>query len=276
LKGVAGYDLTALVVGSEGTLGVVTRMTVRLRPLPPEIRTLLAYFPTVEDGARAVADLSTSGTDFRASELIDAFTLQAARASSDLRVPPGTGAALLLEIDGEGDDGALDAPLEAVWKVLERHRAEDVVAATSERERRDLWETRRKLSASVKEGRGHWISEDVGVPRARLPDLVAAIGGIRESSGLELASYGHAGEGNLHVNILFDDPADRPRAIEASEAVFRVALDLGGTISAEHGIGAAKRRYLAWEQADPVISLQRELKRVFDPANLMNPGKVLP
>ncbi len=277
LKGVAGYDLTALVVGSEGTLGVVTGVTVRLRPLPRAIRTLLCYFEAVADAARAVAELAACGVDVRCAELIDGLSLDAARAqNAELGVPEGARAALLLELDAERDEEGLDAGLEAVGEVLSAHGADPITVAASAGQREAIWRVRRDLSASIKEGRRYWISEDVGVPRVRIPDLIDAVARIRDSSGIDMAAYGHAAEGNLHVNMLWDDPADRPRAEQASEAVFRAALDLGGTISAEHGVGLAKRRYLAWEQSRPVLALQRQLKRIFDPGDIMNPGKLLP
>lgn len=276
LKGVAGYDLTALVVGSEGTLGVVTEVILRLRPLPRAQRTFLAYFAAVEQAALAVADLAAIGVDLRVAELIDGLSLDAARASGGFGVPDAAGAALLLELDAEREGDALDRSLEIVGEQLARHDALDIRVAATAAQRESIWEVRRDLSATIKEGRSHWISEDVGVARARVPDLVRAVARIREQSGLTMATYGHAGEGNLHVNILWDDPADRPRAVAASEAVFRAALDLGGTISAEHGIGAAKRNYLAWEQSAELIAMQRAIKLLFDPTGIMNPGKVFP
>lgn len=276
-KGVVGYDLAALVVGSEGTLGIVTRMTLRLRPLPREVRTALGFFPDVGAAARAVAELAGIGLDLRVAELIDGYTLDAGRVRGGLRVPDGAGAALLLELDGElADSGDIDQRLEIVGEALLRHRALEVMVAASDRERAAVWTLRRDLSVAVKEGYSHWISEDVGVPRAKVPELIEAVGRIRRDAGLTIATYGHAGEGNLHVNILWDDPADAARAEAASAAVFRVALDLGGTVSGEHGIGSAKVSYVSWEQTPEVIALQREIKRLFDPLGILNPGKVLP
>lgn len=276
LKGVAGYDLTGLVVGSEGTLGIITSANLRLRPLPRALRTILAYFPDVAAAAQAVAGLSKNGVDLRVAELVDGLCLDAARAAGGFAVPEGAGAALLLELDGEREDGSLDAALEIVGECLLRDRADDIAVAATAAQREAIWAVRRDLSAIIKEGRRYWISEDVGVPRARIPALVEALIRARDESGLDMAAYGHAGEGNLHVNILFDDPGQRAAAKTASEQIFRAALDLGGTISAEHGIGLAKRPYLAWEQSAAVLDLQRGLKRHFDPQGLMNPGKVLP
>lgn len=276
LKGVAGYDLTALVVGSEGTLGVVTSITLRLRPLPRAVRTLLTYFRATADAASAVAHLAASGVDLRAAEFIDTLSLEAARAKGGFDVPADAGAVLLIELDAEREDGSIDAVMEAVGELLLAHGAADTSVAASESQREAIWSVRRDLSASIKEGRRFSISEDVGVPRANVPELVARVEKIRDRSRIDMSTYGHAGEGNLHVNLLWDEPGDRDRAVRASEEVFRAALDLGGTISGEHGLGIAKRRFLPWEQSDPVIALQRELKRVFDPSGIMNPGKLLP
>ncbi len=276
LKGVAGYDLTALVVGSEGTLGIVTSITFRVRPLPRAVRTLLTYFRTTADAAMAVADLAASGVDLRAAEFIDTPSLDAARAKGGFDVPADAGAVLLLELDAEREDDSIDAGMEVVGELLLSHGADDIAVATTESQREAIWSVRRDLSASIKEGRRFSISEDVGVPRARVPELVAQVEKIRDRSGIDMSTYGHAGEGNLHVNLLWDDPGDRGRATAASEAVFRAALDLGGTISGEHGLGIAKRRFLSWEQSEPVIALQRELKKIFDPSGIMKPGKLLP
>jgi glycolate oxidase len=274
LKGVAGYDLTGLVVGSEGTLGVVTQVTVRLRPSPRALRTFLAYFSTVDEAALAVADLAAIGVDLRVAELIDGLSLDAARASAGFGVPKEAGAALLLELDAEREGESLDLSLETVGDKLLARGAMDLRVAMTLSQRESIWDLRRDLSAIIKEGHSFWISEDVGVARARIPDLVRAVTRIRDDCGLIMATYGHAGEGNLHVNILWDDPQERDRAVKASEAVFRATLDLGGTISAEHGIGIAKRAYLPWEQEEELIAMQRAIKSIFDPAGVMNPGKV--
>ncbi len=273
IKGVAGYDLTGLFVGSEGTLGVVTEVTLELLPLPRHVATGLVAFADVAGAARAVTRLLTSGVLPRCLELFDDVSLEAAARTSPYRFPPGAGAALLVEVDGNDEDGVL-AELARAAEALAADAQGEMVMARDEAQRRSLWETRRMLSVNLKIVHPRKLSEDVAVPRSRIPDLVAQAKEIGRRHGLTVATYGHAGDGNLHVNILFDREDERGRAEGAAADVLRASVDLGGTITGEHGVGYTKRAFLEYEQGAELVALQRRLKAVFDPLGILNPGKI--
>lgn len=264
-KGVAGYDLTALLVGSEGTLGIITAAVLRLCPRPLAVRTLWVRFPTTIEACAVVPRIFAAGVLPRALELFDGRLVQMDELAGD--------AALLVELDG--DERGAEADLQRVLDELGPHASSPRLARDSA-ERDALWARRRRFSDAVKQGHALHLSEDVAVPLGRLPELLRRVDEVRDHSGLAVAAYGHAGDGNLHVNLLYDDPADRPRVIEASEEIFRAALDLGGTITGEHGIGLLKRPYLGWEQGPEVLDLQRRIKAALDPDGVLNPDKVLP
>ncbi|MCK6526624.1 FAD-binding protein [Myxococcota bacterium] len=273
LKGVAGYDLTALLVGSEGTLAVLTRLVLRLRPRPRAVETALVPFATVEAAARAVPRIWTSGIQPRVLELLDGGALAAVRRRGAVPVGEGWGAVLLVETDGEpgGCREEMDRLLDRVADAVEAPRR-----SRDEGEREALWAVRREMSAAVKEGARGWSSEDVTVPTDRIAALCAYVGEVAGEGGLRVAIYGHAGDGNLHVNLLYDAAAGRARLRDATERIYRRTLDEGGTLTGEHGIGSTKRAWLPWEQDETALGLQRDLKRIFDPKGILNPGKVLP
>ncbi|MBX3215033.1 MAG: FAD-binding protein [Labilithrix sp.] len=275
IKGVTGYDVTSLLVGSEGTLGVFTEITLRLVHAPTEIATVLALYPDARAAAAAVTRVIARGLVPRCLELMDAWTLEAIRrqgVSVDLRA----NAMLLVEIDG-GRDAALDATLEALGETLsEGGQAIDVVAAEDAAQRARLWEARRMLSMATRKLAKHKLSEDVVVPRSRLVALLDEAARVCEREGVRHLTYGHAGDGNMHVNFLWDDDGERPAVDRAIEGLMRATVGLGGTLSGEHGIGVSKAAYLPIEQGPELIALQEDLKRVFDPSGLLNPGKIFP
>ncbi len=273
VKGVAGYDLTGLFVGSEGTLGIVTEVTLELVPLPRHVATGLVAFGALADAARAVTRLLTSGVLPRCLELFDDVSLQAAARTSPYRFPAGAGAALLVEVDGNDPEAVL-GELARAAEALAADARGDMEVARDERQRRALWDTRRALSTNLKAVHPRKLSEDVAVPRSRIPELVARAKEIGARQRLTVATYGHAGDGNLHVNVLFDREDERPRAEAAAAEVLRASVDLGGTITGEHGVGWSKRGFLEYEQGPEVIALQKRLKAAFDPLGLLNPGKI--
>lgn len=275
VKGVTGYDVTALLVGSEGTLGVFTEVTVRLVPKPAEIATVLALFDDVRAAADAVRRVVAAGLVSRCLELMDGPTLEAIRAQG-VAVDPRASAMLLVEVDGSAGT-ALDEALQRLGDVLtEGGTALDVVAAQDASQRARLWEARRMLSPATRKLAKYKLSEDVVVPRSRLVDLFVEVDRIGEETGVRHLTYGHAGDGNLHVNWLWNDPAERPAVDRAIEGLMRATIRLGGTLSGEHGIGVLKAAYLPLEQSPELIALQQDLKRVFDPNGLLNPGKIFP
>ncbi len=275
IKGVAGYDVTALLVGSEGTLAVVTEITVQLLPLPRHVSTALVVFRDVADAARAVSRVLAAGVLPRCLELIDDVGVQACARTAPFRFPPGAGAALLVETDGN-DEEQVFAEIARVGELVRGDAAGEVLVAQSEAQRRDIWETRKFLSVNLKSLHPHKLSEDVAVPRSRIPEMIRLAREIGRRHGFLIATYGHAGDGNLHCNVLYDRPEDRPRVEAAVAEILRAAVDLGGTITGEHGVGLAKRGFLEYEQGKDLVALQRRLKAVFDPEGILNPGKIFP
>jgi glycolate oxidase len=273
IKGVAGYDLTALLVGSEGTLGIVTEVTLKLLPRPRHVATALVSFASVDAAARAVTRILTSGALPRCLELMDDVALAAAARTSPHRFPPGAGAALILETDGN-DEEQVFAELVRTAELVREDASGDVVVAQGEAQRRDVWETRRYLSVNLKALHPLKLSEDVAVPRSRIPEMVARAKEIGARLGLAVATYGHAGDGNLHCNVLFDRAGERPAVDAAVAEILRAAVALGGTTTGEHGVGLAKRDFLELEQGREVVALERRLKALFDPLGILNPGKI--
>ena len=274
VKGVTGYDVTSLLVGSEGTLGVFSEITLKLVHAPTEIATVLALYPDVRAAAAAVQRVIARGLVPRCLELMDAWTLDAIRrqgVSVDLRA----NAMLLVEVDGR--NAPIDGILEALGETLsEGGQAIDVVAAQDKAQRARLWEARRMLSMATRKLAKYKLSEDVVVPRSRLVSLLDEAARICELEKVRHLTYGHAGDGNMHVNFLWDDDSERPAVDRAIDGLMRATVRLGGTLSGEHGIGVSKAAYLPLEQGPELVALQQDLKRVFDPSGLLNPGKVFP
>jgi glycolate oxidase len=275
IKGVAGYDLTGLFVGSEGTLGIVTEATLKLLPRPRHVATALVAFPTVEAAARAVSRVLAQGVIPRCLELLDDVSLAAAATTSPLPLPAGAGAALLVETDGN-DEEQVFAEIVRVAETVKGDAAGEVIVAQNEAQRREVWETRKFLSVNLKKLHPMKLSEDVAVPRSRIPEMIARAKEIGRARGLAVATYGHAGDGNLHCNVLFDREGERPAVDAAVAELLRAAVDLGGTITGEHGVGLAKRDFLELEQGREVVALERRLKALFDPLGILNPGKIFP
>ncbi|MBL8715597.1 MAG: FAD-binding protein [Myxococcales bacterium] len=272
VKGVTGYDVTATLVGSEGTLGVFTEITLRLLPKPPEVRTLLALFSAVKGCGDATSQIVARGLTPRCLELMDEMALGALRANG-AAVDPRAAALLLIEIDGDHD---LDRDMERIGEACMDAGAIDVVVAQDAAQRDRLWAARRELSPAVRKLAKKKLSEDVVVPRSKVTALLEACARIREREGLKMLAYGHAGDGNLHVNFFWDHEDELPRVDRAIEACFREVLALGGTLSGEHGIGVLKAPYLPLEQSPALIALQKRIKSAFDPQGLLNPGKIFP
>jgi glycolate oxidase len=275
-KGVTGFDMAGLFVGSEGVLGVATEITVRLIGLPEATGLLLAVMPDAVTAGRAVTALVRHGLRPRALELLDKTTIDHVRPHAPYKLPADAGAALLVELDGEAH--AMEANLMRIGGLCEELGAREVLVARDEADRERIWKTRRLCSESLTRAHRFKLSEDVVVPTGSIPEMFARLQQVGVRHGLLIAAYGHAGDGNLHVNILSDedaaDPGVRRRIDNAIDDVFREALALGGTLSGEHGIGIAKSRYMSWEQSPHLIELQKSLKRIFDPEGLMNPGKI--
>jgi glycolate oxidase len=273
-KGVTGYDLTSLLVGSEGTLAVVTRATVKLVPAPESVVTLLVFVPDVVAAGHVVGAAFSEGILPRCVELLDPFALDIVRPQAGVAVPEGAQAMLLVELDGP--EPLLETQLERCGEAMMAAGAVEVLVAKDSTERDRLWAARRELSHSLRRTANHKLSEDVVVPRTRIPDLLSRCARLAERSGIRMPTYGHAGDGNLHVNFLWDDPAQRFAVDRAIHALFERVVELGGTLTGEHGIGVLKAPYLPLEQSAPLIALQERIKDQFDPQGLLNPGKIFP
>ena len=274
VKGVTGYDVTALLVGSEGTLGVFTEVTLRLVPKPPEVATVLALFDDVRHAGAAVSALVARGLVPRCLEMLDAATLDAVRAQK-VAIDPRAKGMLLIEVDGEA--GTISLLLEQIADVVSRGEGlVDLLAAQDASQRARLWEARRALSPATRKLAKYKLSEDIVVPRSRIGELLDGVDAIGARTSVRHLTYGHAGDGNFHVNFLWNDERERPLVDQAIEALMRLTLSLGGTLTGEHGIGLSKAAYMPLEQSEDLLALQRDIKRVFDPKQLLNPGKIFP
>jgi glycolate oxidase len=271
IKGVAGYDLVGLFVGSEGTLGVATELTLQLLPLPRAVHTALITFASVEQAARAVNAVLGAGLLPRALELLDDVALRAVD-GRPVRFPAGAGACLIAEIDGAVEEGVW-AELALLGEVCTAQGALEVLVAQDASQRERLWSARRSVSPGLRTLAPRKISDDIVVPRSRIAEAIAGCKAIGAELGLTVATYGHAGDGNLHANVLYADP-QWPLVEQALERMLTLTLSLGGTITGEHGIGLAKRRWLPMEQSEPLLALQRSLKALLDPPGLLNPAKI--
>ncbi len=272
-KGVAGYDLTRLVVGSEGTLGVVTEVTLALRPAPEPALTVAASFRTGEDALRAAAAVMACGLRPSLLEFIDQTTARAIQSYRDMGLPEDVGGLLL----AQSDRGALAAAdIGRVAGICADHDAIDVAEASDAQDSELLLEARRLVNAGL-EMLGVKLVDDVAVPRPRLPELLRGVQQIAEDLDVLIACPGHVGDGNMHPTVIIDrdDPDGERRAVLAFDAVMDLGLRLGGTITGEHGVGSLKRRWLERELGTTGAALHRRIREIFDPLGVLNPGKVL-
>ncbi len=271
VKDVAGYDLKRLFVGSEGTLGVVTEVTLRLRPAPPPAVTVVATFPSVGAAGRAVSAIAAA-TRPAALELMDATAVRAVEQQLRMGLDTGCGALLVGRADAGGDRGRADAA--AMAACCEDGGATEVLA-TDDPDEGEQFMAARRMAIPAVERLGTVLIEDVGVPLPAVADLVEGVAGVAAAHGTTIATIGHAGDGNFHPLVVFDrrDPDATARAERAFGAVMDLALALGGTITGEHGVGTLKRPWLASQLGDDVLDLQRRIKALFDPLGILNPGK---
>ncbi|MCP4869446.1 MAG: FAD-binding oxidoreductase [Proteobacteria bacterium] len=272
-KGVAGYDLTSLLVGSEGTLAVIAGIRLALRPRPREVVSAMIAFERTSYAAEAVIQARTSGLQPRALELFDSTTVERMGRDVQSGVDPTWGALLLVEFDGE--PGMPAAFLRRFAEELPRP-PEHLQLCSTPAQRKTLWSMRRRTSRSVKEGALGWITEDVAVPLGAMPRMLQLISQVGRKHKLIAFAYGHAGDGNLHVNLLWEELSGSSRAAKAADEIMVHALELGGTVTGEHGIGLVKRPYLERELGAPQVALQRQIKATFDPLGILNPGKGFP
>jgi glycolate oxidase len=276
MKGVVGYDLTRLFLGSEGTLGVITRITLRLVSKPPARQTLAAGFKTLAAAAEAVSLILRSGLAPTALEFMDHVTLSCVQEMLPFKLPAGTAALLLMAVDGHPQD--VEDRAGRMARFCREQGGSPVLRAKTPEEAEGLWRARKVISPALLKVKPHKVSEDVVVPLGAIPALISALEKISGRRGLIIPSYGHAGDGNIHVNVLYDQQISREReAVDQAVAdIFHVVRELNGSLSGEHGIGLTKAPYLGLELSDAALALQRRVKQAFDPHNIMNPGKIFP
>jgi D-lactate dehydrogenase len=275
-KGATGYDLQRLLIGSEGTLALIVAATLRLTPLPSQRRVVRALYRDVASAAQAVARLMAQAVTPSMLEFMDGDCVRLARDVGGADLPPDAGALLMIEADGDAE--TLPHAVEALMRAAGGDRLVSLDDAADEAAREQLWSARKALSPALRTLAPGKINEDVVVPVSRIPQLVDGIRLLAEELALPIVSFGHAGNGNLHVNILVDpaDAAQMERAHAALARVFALTLSLGGTLSGEHGIGLAKRDFMPQAIDPATLALMRQVKAVFDPAGILNPGKLLP
>jgi len=275
-KGVVGYDLTRLIIGSEGTLALITEATLRLTPLPEARRTLRAAYADIHAAAAAVSAIMAQPVTPCALELMDGAAIETVRRYTDLPLPEGADALLMIEVDGPA--ACIEAAAGAVAEAATLPGLVELRLAADALEVAALWKARRALSPALRHIAPKKINEDVVVPVSRMAELIDGLTGLSRRSGVQIVNFGHAGNGNIHVNLLVDTSRgdDMARAMDCLEAVFELVLALGGTLSGEHGVGLEKRDFVAREIDPATLGLMQAIKRQFDPNGILNVGKGLP
>jgi glycolate oxidase len=277
VKDVTGYDLTSLFVGSEGTLGVITEALLKLIAKPKFVQTARADFRAVSDASRAVNAILSEGVTPATLELMDETAIQCAEEAKHLGLPMDVEAMLIIETDGS-QEAAVSRDIGEIARLCREYGSNEVLVAKDDAERDALWNARRSVSPSLARKAPNKLGEDITVPLSKIPEAIKRIKDISRKHGLPIVILGHAGDGNLHPNILFDkrDRAEWERVQGAVKDIFATALDVGGTLSGEHGIGALKRPFMLDALGERSIDLQRQIQKVFDPLGILNPGKVFP
>jgi glycolate oxidase len=277
IKDVVGYDLISLFIGSEGTLGVITEALLRLTAKPKSVRTARAEFALLDDASRTVNAILSAGIIPATIELMDETAIACIEEAMGLGLPLDVEAMLIIEVDG-ADENAVVAEIEAVARICRANGARAVNVAQDEQERATLWAARRSVSPSLARKAPNKLGEDITVPRSAIPEAIRRIKAISAQHGLPIVVFGHAGDGNLHPNILFDqrDPEQWEKVESMVAEIFEVSLQLGGTLSGEHGVGTLKRPFMERALGPLSLEIQRRVKQALDPRNVLNPGKVLP
>lgn len=271
-----GLDLRGLVVGSEGTLGIVTEAVIRLVPLPKEYRTFLSAFDSPDQAIRVVSKIIASGLMPAALEMMDQKIISALNKAFGMDFPEDAGAILLVELDGDPESVSGDA--KAVQAIFEELGARSIRIAKNESERQNLWKARKRAFGAIGRLAPSYMTQDAVIPRSRLPEVLPKVYKVAQEHQLGVANIFHAGDGNLHPCLLFDerDPVQVENVWKASGEIQKICVEAGGTITGEHGIGTQKIPYLSLVFSDDDLSLMQDIRCVFNPKSLLNPGKVLP
>ncbi len=274
MKSVSGYDLTRLFVGSEGTLGIVTEITLKINPKPRAFHTGLAYFASLRDAGQSVTDIMHSGIIPSVLEVLDENAVKVLQGQTRMNLPD-VNAIILVETDGYTQAEA-SYQMNKVVEVFKKNKATRIQKTDSVEEAEELWRARKSVGIASSQLMPNIVSEDVTVPMSNIPDLLTGISSIVKKHGLPFIIFGHAGDGNLHPKIMYDrsDPEQVKGIEQAVDEIFKLTCDLGGTLTGEHGIGLAKAPYMHLEHDQVAMDLMRSLKRLFDPNNILNPGKM--
>jgi glycolate oxidase len=277
IKDVTGYDLNGLFTGSEGTLGLVTEALLRLVAKPRYARTALAEFASLSDASRTVNAILLAGILPAALELMDQTAIACIEEALHLGLNTDVEASLIIETDG-ADDSTVSREIEAAAQICRDSGAQSVKLAGDEAERASLWKARRSMAPSLARKAPNKMGEDITVPRSEIPEVIQRLRQISARHGLPVVIFGHAGDGNLHPNVLFDkrEPEQWHKAEQMVAEIFAAALAVGGTLSGEHGVGVLKRPYLENALGPVSIDVQRHIKQALDPLNILNPGKIFP
>ena len=269
-------DLTPLLVGSEGTLGIITRIALRLIDAPEYRGTQRIIFPSLELAGNSVTEIMAAGILPSICELMDKSVLDAITVYTGTELPPETEALLLIEIDGNPEE--VKEGMDEVEKICRNRQAIEILSTDDPAETEELWTLRRSVSPSLSRLATGKLNEDVSVPRSKMPDLLKVARRISGRYGLPIPCFGHAGDGNIHLNVMYDtgDTLQGKRAFQAMEEIFREVVRLEGTISGEHGIGIVKREYMRLQMSSAELDTLRKIKEAFDPDGLFNPGKIIP
>lgn len=274
LKNVVGYDLTKLFVGSEGTLGIVTQITLKLIPKPAAKKTMLVQFKTIDDAAQSVSAIIGAKIIPTTLEFLDAATIGCIRGRSNIPLPENCQAILIIEVDG--DQQVLDAQAEQILTVIRPFNVLDTRIATTDEESEEIWKVRRIVSPSLRQVNPDKFNEDIVVPRSKVPDMIRALESISNQYNVPIVNFGHAGDGNIHVNVMVDlkEEGMEDTVATVMEEIFKAAVNLKGSISGEHGIGTSKAKYMSMELNKETIEYMQRIKAALDPLNILNPGKI--
>ena len=274
VKNVVGFDLTGLMCGSEGMLGIITEATLKLLPMPEATSTVRANFYSMEAACKVLTKFTPEGLLPMAMEVIDKLCIEAVEGNYAFGLSKDANAILLVAVDGSKEE--VDRQAQIVERIIAEGGGFDIVRAKSKEEEDKLWDVRRAISPSLMKYGTLKINEDVVVPRSKVPELVARIEEIGKKHNTFVANFGHAGDGNIHVNFVVDrnNSIEIARARKCVEETFKLSIELGGTISGEHGIGYVKAPYLKYAIDKPTLEIMKEIKKVFDPNGILNPGKM--
>jgi len=276
MKGVVGYDLTKLMCGSEGTLAIITKIIIKLLPKPEAKKTMLVLFDSIDGAAQAVSAIIKGKIIPTTLEFMDGRTIDCVRQATDLQVPDTARAVLIIEVDGDRE--FLEKQAKKIVEIIQPLGVVETRIAETPEESEALWQIRRSVSASLRKVNPDKFNEDICVPRSKVPEMIRRIDAIADRFGVPIVNFGHAGDGNIHVNVMIDSKqqGEQKKADRAIEEVFKEALALGGTMSGEHGVGIMKAPYIPLELSTAAVDYMRTIKKALDPNNILNPGKIFP